>query len=88
MARLNAEITDKNLNKVMAHEAEKNFTHICLLPYRTSTGFSPWLPELSCARFQLFLWFRNIRKAGIKIFPFHFIFFCALKCELNNFRVC
>ena len=75
MARLNAEITDKNLNKVMAHEAEKNFTHICLLPCRTSTGFSPGLPELSCARFQLFLWFRNIRKAGIKIFPFHFIFF-------------
>lgn len=28
-----------------------------------------------CKFCQLFLWFRNIRKAGIKIFPFHLIFF-------------
>lgn len=71
MARLNAEITDKNLNKVMVHEAEKNFTHICLLPCRTSTGFSPWLPELSCANFfSCFYGFETFEKLVSKFFLF------------------
>lgn len=88
MARLYAEITDKNLNKVMAHEAEK--ISPIFVYYRIALQRDFLLGYLSCRVhvFSCFYGFETFEKLVSKLFLFILFFFCALKCELNNFRVC
>lgn len=72
MARLYAEITDKNLNKVMAHEAEK--ISPIFVYYRIALQRDFLLGYLSC-RVHVFSCFYGFEKLVSKFFLFILFFF-------------
>lgn len=78
MARLNAEITDKNLNKVMAHEAEKKISPIFVY-YRVALQRDFLLGYLSCRVhvFSCFYGFETFEKLVSKFFLFILFFLCV-----------